>query len=90
MAFIIGAVFTLITIPLIGQLDVRVKKNEESIVSTVKQVAGMIDLDFFIVVEIIAGMCYSFHSVYRPVFATELEASKTLIGSINLFYMAFT
>lgn len=43
----------------------------------------MIDFDFFIVVEIIAGLCYSFHAIYRPVFAAELQASKTLIGFIN-------
>jgi len=43
----------------------------------------MIDFDFFIFVEIIAGMCYSFHSIYLPVLATELQASKTLIGSVN-------
>ena len=90
MAFVIGAVFTMITVPLIAQLNVEVKKNKKSILSTVKHAVVMIDFDFFVLVEIVAGMCYSFHSVYRPVFATDLHASKTLIGSITLVNMILT
>ena len=42
----------------------------------------MVDFNVFIFVEIIMGMVYAFHMSYRPVFATELNASKSLIGSI--------
>ena len=60
-------------------------KNKRSFVTTMKNMAGMADFAVFLLVEIVAGMCYSFHSVYLPVFATELEASKTLIGRFSVF-----
>lgn len=80
-AFIIGAVFTVIALPLLAKLDVKVKKNEKSILSTIKHIMGMLDFNVFILVELIMGMCHGFHPIYRPVFATELQASKTLIGA---------
>lgn len=82
-AFAIGVAFTVVAVPLIAQLNVEVTKNEKSIFSTLKHIVGMVDFNIFIIVEIIMGMCHGFHSIYRPVYATELQASKTLIGSIN-------
>lgn len=89
-AFVVGAVSTIIAVPLLAQLNVDVEKNDKSIVATLKYIMGMADFSVFILVEIITGMCYAFHSIYRPVFATELQASKTLIGSINHFDKSFT
>ena len=79
-AFAVGAVATVIAVPLLAQLDVEVGKNKRSFVATIKYVMKMTDFTVFVLVEIVAGMCYAFHSIYRPVFATELHASKTLIG----------
>jgi len=80
MAFVVGALFTVISVPLIAKLDIKVKKNDKSIVATVKCIMGMLDFNIFILVELIIGMCHGFHPIYRPVFAKELNASKTLIG----------
>jgi len=69
-----------IAVPFLAQLDVDVEKNKKSIIGTLKHVITMTDFTVFVFVEIITGMCYAFHTIYRPVFATELHASKTLIG----------
>ena len=81
-AFYVGVVCTVIAVPIIMQLDVKVEKNKHSFFTTMKHVIKMADFNGFVLVEIIMGMMYSFHLVYRPVFATELHASKTLIGSM--------
>lgn len=67
-------------IPLIIQLDLDVQKNKKSIVATVKEVGGMWDLNIFILVSLVVGMSLGFHMIYRPVYLTELEGSKTMIG----------
>lgn len=67
-------------IPLILQLDMQVEKNKKCFKTTVKEVSGMIDLNIFILVSLVVGMTFGFHNAYRAVFATELQASKTLIG----------
>ena len=73
----------MIAVPFLAQLDVDVEKNKKSIIGTLKHVITMADFTVFVFVEIITGMCYAFHTIYRPVFATELHASKTLIGFVN-------
>jgi len=84
-AFYVGAVCTVIVVPIIMQLDVQVEKNKHSFFSTMKHVIKMADFNVFVLVETIMGMLYAFHVSYRPVFATELNASKTLIGLTTLY-----
>ena len=81
MAFYIGAVLAVLLIPLILQLDQQVERNKRNMKETVKEVSGMIDFNVFVLVSLVNGMALGFHLVYRPVFATELQASKTLIGA---------
>ena len=58
MAFgAVGALFTVISVPLIAKLDIEVKKNDKSIIATVKCIMGMLDFNIFILVELIMGMC---------------------------------
>lgn len=80
VAFYAGAVFAVMVIPLIMQLDLHVERNEKSVVSTVKEISGMMDFNVFLLVSLVIGIVFGFHVAYRPVFATELQASKTLIG----------
>ena len=52
MAFgAVGALFTVISVPLIAKLDIEVKKNDKSIIATVKCIMGMLDFNIFILVE---------------------------------------
>lgn len=83
IAFIIGGLITLAAIPLILKLDVVTVKNTNSLKTTAKKVVGMIDLDIFILVQIIVGMCYGFHADFLPVFIhNDLIGSKTMIGIV--------
>jgi len=83
IAFIIGGVLTLATILLILKLDMVTVKNTNSLMTTAKKVVGMIDLDVFIFVQIIVGMCYGFHADFLPVFIhDDLIGSKTMIGFV--------
>ena len=68
---------------MISKMDIQVEKNKKSLVGTVRTIGSMIDFGVLVLVEIIVGVGLGFHLVYRPVFATELQASKTLIGSIR-------
>ena len=88
MAFVVGAVVGLLTIPLIAQLDLEVERNKKSIVTTMKEVSGMVDFNIFLLVSIVVGMSVGFHMIYRPVYLTELEGSKTLIGNSALRLIA--
>ena len=82
VAFYVGAGIMLAVIPLISKLDVKVEKNESSMMVTVKKVIGMIDLDIFILVEVVVGIMFGFHMNFRPVFIhSEKIGSKTLMGS---------
>ena len=75
---------------LISQLDIQVEKNKRSLITTLKTVTGMVDFVVLILVKIIVGISLGFHLIYRPVFATELEASKTLIGSVSKVIKSFS
>jgi len=86
IAFVIGGGLSLITVPLIMKLDVTTEKNPNSMMTTVKKVIGMIDFDVFILVQIIIGICYGFHTDFLPVFIhSDLIGSKTMIGQALLF-----
>lgn len=88
IAFIIGGLITLAAIPLILKLDVVTVKNTNSLKTTAKKVIGMIDLDIFILVQIIVGMCYGFHADFLPVFIhNDLIGSKTMIGLTQMQYI---
>jgi len=88
IAFIIGGVITLGTIPLILKLDVVTVKSTNSLMTTARKVVGMIDLDVFILVQVIVGMCYGFHADFLPVFIhTDLIGSKTMIGLTQTLYL---
>jgi len=81
VAFCVGAGFAVVAVTLISQLDVQVEKNRRSFTDTLKTMTSMIDFGVLVLIEMIVGISLGFHLVYRPVFATELQASKTLIGS---------
>jgi len=67
--------------PLIMQLNVKVDKNPHSMGVTAKKVIKMIDLDVFILVEMVVGMLFGFHMNFRPVFIhSENIGTKTLMG----------
>lgn len=43
---------------------------------------GMIDVDIFILVQVLIGFCWGFHAAFVTVYVIdELQASKTLLGS---------
>ena len=67
-------------IPLILQLDMEIDRNKKSVINTIKEASGMIDFNIFLVVSIVIGISFGFHMMFRPVFATELGGSNTLIG----------
>ena len=73
--------------PLIMQLNVKVDKNPHSMGVTAKKVIKMIDLDVFILVEMVVGMLFGFHMNFRPVFIhSENIGTKTLMGLIQSYH----
>ena len=74
----------IVVIPIIYKLDIEVKKNEHTMLKTAKKVMGMIDVDVFLLAEIVLGFCWGFHMNFSSVYIlTELESSKTLFGNIH-------
>ena len=71
-------------IPLILQLDLEIDRNKKSVTNTIKEASGMTDFNIFLVVSTVSGMGLGFHTMFRPVFATELGGSNTLIGLENI------
>lgn len=83
-AFYVATGLSLIVLPLIYNLDVQVQKNEQSIVKTARKVVGMIDVDVFLIVEVVVGICWGWQRSFFVVYThTELDASKTLLGTNN-------
>ena len=63
-------------------LDVEVERNKKSLIKTAKAVVGMIDVDVFILVQVVIGFCWGFHATFVTIYVIdELEASKTLLGN---------
>lgn len=65
-----GAGFSVLLILVISRMEIKVQKNEESIIATAKKVIGMIDVDVFLLVQILVGICElplinSFNSMQR-------------------------
>ena len=91
-AFYVNTLTTLLAIPVVYKLDVEVTKNKQSLLKTARRVVGMVDVNVFILVQIIVGMCWSWHKSFIAVFiVTELQASKTILGFIVLktnYYIA--
>ena len=56
IAFYMGAGLSLIAIPIIYQLDVEVQLNKKSLVKTARAVIGMVDVDVFMLVQIVVGI----------------------------------
>lgn len=84
IVFYIGAGFAVVSIPLVFMLDVEVEKNKKSLIKTAKAVMGMIDVDMFILVQVVIGFCWGFHATFVTIYVIdELGASKTLLGKIN-------
>jgi len=80
-AFYVNTLTTLLAIPVVYKLDVEVTKNKQSLLKTARKVVGMVDVNVFILVQIIVGMCWSWHKSFIAVFiVTELQASKTILG----------
>ena len=76
-----GSAMALLAIPIVFQLDVQVVKNQHSVIETARKIVSMIDVDIFLLVEIVVGMCWSWHRSFLSVYLDiELKASKTLLG----------
>jgi len=74
-----------LAIPVVYQLDVHVVKNQQSVMDTARKIVSMIDVDAFLLIEIIVGMCWSWHRSFLSVYLDmELHASKTLLGDISV------
>ena len=83
VAFYIAAALSLTVQPLIYKLDVDVQKNEKSLIKTAKKVMGMVDVNAFLLVQIIVGVCWGFQRSFFIVYThSELDTSKTLYGTI--------
>ena len=54
-----------------AKMEIQVHKNDQSIIETAKKVIGMIDVDVFLFVQILVGVCELlqalFFSKYRNV-----------------------
>jgi hypothetical protein len=44
-------------IPIVYMLDVDVKKNKQSFIKTAKAIVRMVDVDIFLIVQIVVGIC---------------------------------
>ena len=74
----------MVSIPLVFQLDFEVERNEKSLIKTAKAVMGMIDVDVFMLVQVLIGFCWGFHAAFVTVYVIdEIGATKTLLGSIT-------
>ena len=86
LAFYVGSAMALLAIPVVYQLDVQVVKNQQSVMETARKIVSMIDVDAFLLVEIVVGMCWSWHRSFLSVYLDmELHASKTLLGKVKWF-----
>ena len=86
--FYIGAGFAIVSIPLVFMLDVEVERNKKSLIKTAKAVMGMIDVDVFILVQVIIGFCWGFHATFVTIYVIdELGASKTLLGNATKMFL---
>ena len=83
MAFYMGTGFSVIASLMIFQLDIEVQQNKKSFMKTARAVIGMIDVDIFMLAQIVIGMCWGLHMNFFSVYVTrELEGSnKTLFGN---------
>ncbi len=80
-AFCLATVMSLLVLPLIYNLEVGVGKNEQSLIKTARAVVGMIDVDVFLLVEVVVGICWGWQMSFFVVYThTELGVSKTLLG----------
>jgi len=44
-------------IPIVYMMDVDVKKNKQSFIKTAKAIVRMVDVDIFLIVQIVVGIC---------------------------------
>ena len=44
-------------IPVVYMMDVDVKKNKQSLIKTAKAIVRMVDVDIFLLVQIVVGIC---------------------------------
>lgn len=81
LAFYISTGLTLTISLLIYQLDVEVDKNKQPFVKTAKKIVGRIDVDAFLLSQIVVGVCTGWHRSFFPVYVdVELRNSNTLYG----------
>lgn len=84
IAFYMNVGFTLTVCVMTYQLDVKVERNKKSFFKTAKEIVKMIDVDAFLLVEVVVGVCLGWHRSFFPVyFNVELQASGTLFGSLT-------
>lgn len=66
---------------LIYTLDVEVTKQKGSIFKTAKLVVKMVDVDVFLIVQVVVGTCWGLHMNFFSFYVdVDLKASKTLFG----------
>jgi MFS_1 like family len=81
LAFAIGAAAALFVAPVIWKLDIQVQKNNQSLIKTARAVGKMLDVNVFLLVEMVVGLCWGFHFNFLAIYLnTEMKASKTILG----------
>ena len=81
LAFAIGAVAALLVAPVIFKLNIQVQKNNQSLIKTARAVGKMLDVNVFLVVQVVMGLCWGFHFNFLAIYLnTEMKASKTILG----------
>lgn len=81
LAFAIGGAAALFVVPIIWKLNIQVQKNSQSLIKTARAVGKMLDVNVFLLVEVVVGLCWGFHFNFLAIYLnTELNASKTVLG----------
>lgn len=88
IAFYLGTGFSVIASVMIFQLDIEVQQNKKSLIKTARAIIGMVDVDIFMIAQIVIGMCWGLHMNFFSVYVTrELKGSnKTLFGNKGLSF----
>ena len=88
MAFYLGAGFSVIASLIIFQLDIEIQQNKKSMLTTARAVIAMIDVDIFMLSQIVIGICWGLHMNFFSVYVgNELQGSKTLFGKFIGVYI---
>lgn len=82
IAFYIAAGFVVILVPILYQMEIEIQKNDQSIIATAKKVIGMIDVDVFLIVQILVGACELFSFFLKHTTCFSKYWNITIVGRI--------